>query len=99
MFTMFMFDPPHKRLQNRDVAELCLRYFSTKHLQRVRSFRQIQIRIFDPVNPLWKRILDLKTDFAFLSANPDPDIWSGESFMKKDLLDLKSEETKSRLTD
>ena len=52
MFTMFMFDPPFKRLQNRDVAELCLRYFSTKHLQRVRSFRQIQIRIFDPVNPL-----------------------------------------------
>ena len=46
-----------------------------------------------------KRILDLRTDFAFLSANPNPDFWSGESFLKKDSLDLKSEESKSRLTD
>ena len=54
---------------------------------RVCSFRWIQ-----------KRILDLKTDFAFLSA-PNPDFWSDESFLKKDSLDLKSEESKSRLTD
>ena len=46
-----------------------------------------------------KRILDLRTDFAFLSANPNPDFWSGESFLKKDSLDLKSGESKSRLTD
>ena len=38
-------------------------------------------------------------DVAFLSANPNPYFWSGESFLKKDLLDLKSEESKSRLTD
>ena len=38
------------------------------------------------------RILDLRTEFAFLSAlNPNPDFWSGESFLKKDSLDLKSE--------
>ena len=58
------------------------------HNLRVCSFRWIQ-----------KRILDLRTDFAFLSANPNPDFWSGESFLKKDSLDLKSKESKSRLTD
>ena len=46
-----------------------------------------------------KRNLDLKTDFAFLSANLNPDFWSDESFLKKDSLDLKSEESESRLTD
>ena len=55
---------------------------------RVCSFRWIQ-----------KRILDPRTDFASLSANPNPDFWSGESFLKKDSLDLKSEKSKSRLTD
>ena len=53
--------------------------------------------VFLSVNP--KTVLDPKTDFAFLSANPNPDFWSGESFLKKDPLDLKSEESKSRLTD
>ena len=28
--------------------------------------------------------VDPKTDSAFLSANPNPDFWSGESFLKKD---------------
>ena len=40
-----------------------------------------------------RRILNLKTDFAFLSANPNPDSSSGES------LDLSSKESESRLTD
>ena len=53
--------------------------------------------VFLSVNPKWN--LDLKTDFAFLSANLNPDFWSDESFLKKDSLDLKSEESESRLTD
>ena len=57
----------------------------------------LYLGVFLSVNP--KRILDLKTDFAFLSANPDPDIWSCEFFLKKNSLDLKSEESKSSLTD
>ena len=44
-----------------------------------------------------RRILNLKTDFAFLSANPNLDSSSGESF--KDSLDLSSKESESRLTD
>ena len=36
---------------------------------------------------------------VFLSVNPKTDFRSGESFLKKDSLDLKSEESKSRLTD
>ena len=35
----------------------------------------------------------------FSFGNPNPYFWSGESFLKKDSLDLKSEESKSRLTD
>ena len=49
--------------------------------------------VFLSVNP--KTVLDPKTDFAFLSANLNPDFWSRESFLKKDPLDLKSEESKS----
>ena len=48
-------------------------------LLRMRSFRRIQ-----------KQIFDLKMDFAFLSANPNLDFESNESFLGKDSLDLKS---------
>ena len=41
-----------------------------------------------------RRILNLKTEFAFLSANPNQDSSSGE-----DSLDLSSKESESRLTD
>ena len=43
------------------------------------SFRRIQ-----------KQIFDLKMDFSFLSANPNLDFESNESFLGKDALDLKS---------
>ena len=75
-------------VQNKNCTETYLGPLHRSYIIWVCSFRWIQ-----------KRILDLRTDFEFLSANPNPDFWSGESFLKKDSLDLKSEESKSRLTD
>ena len=39
------------------------------------------------------------TKGVFLSVSPNPDLCDGESFFKTYLLDLKSNESKSRLTD
>ena len=57
---------------------------SQRETNRVCSFRRIQ-----------KQIFDIKTDLAFFSVNPN----SGESFFRKDSLDLKSKESKSRFPD
>ena len=53
--------------------------------------------MFLSVNP--KADFRSKNGFRVPLANPNPDFLFGESFLKKDLLDLKSEESKSRLMD